>query len=191
MSEADELNSRILAIENGIDLGEISVRHGIHSFRYGTSEFLNNIFDSVQPRKDDVFYDLGSGYGIVLFHGAKNYPEAKFKGIEILDERFNMSVTLLEENGLRNVELFNEDMFNCDFSDGTIFYIYNPLFEDIYPKLINRLHEIHLERSITIIAESRCTIFDNTEWLEKYDEVFVDVVRRIHFYRSKAVTNRQ
>lgn len=184
MHENEKENERILAVEQSIDLGEISVRHGIHSFRYGTSEFLEEIFNRIQPTKGDVFYDLGSGYGIVLFYGAEHHPEATFKGIEILNERFDMSLKLLENRGLKNVELFNEDMFNCDFSDGTIFYIYNPLFKDAYPKLLERLFEISQKHPITIIAESRCNEFDEVAWLTRYDEVFVDVVRRIHFYRS-------
>lgn len=185
MRELDKEKDRILAVEQSIDLGEISVRHGIHSFRYGTSEFLEEMFNRVQPTQQDVFYDLGSGYGIVLFYGAKNYPETTFKGIEILKERFEMSVKLLESRGLKNVELFNEDMFNCDFSDGTIFYIYNPLFKDMYPKLLERLFAISQKHTITIIAESRCNEFDEVAWLTRYDEVFIDVVRRIRFYTSK------
>lgn len=185
MAKENKINDRIFAVESDIDLGEISVRHGIHSFKYGTSEFLTDIFNIIQPDGSDIFYDLGSGYGIVLFYGAENYPSTQFKGIEIVNERYDMSVALLKENGLQNVELINKDMFDYDFTDGTIFYIYNPLFKDIYPKLIARLKEISLKHPITIIAESRCTVFDETEWLEKFDEVFVDLVRRIHFYRSK------
>ncbi|MDG1332011.1 MAG: class I SAM-dependent methyltransferase [Crocinitomicaceae bacterium] len=169
-----------------MDLGEISVRHGIHSFKYGTSEFLKEIFELVNPSTDDVFYDLGSGYGIVLFYGAEHYPEAQFKGIEILDERFDMSASLLEENGLKNIELFNEDMFDCDFSDGTIFYIYNPLYAEFYPKLLQRLCEVQKKHPITVIAESRCRVFDETDWLIKYDAISIDVVRQIHFYRSQS-----
>lgn len=176
---------RISEIEHKMDLGEISIRHGIHSFRYGTSEFLNEMFNIVRPTEKDVFYDLGSGYGIVLFYGAEQYPTATFKGIEILNERFEMSQQLLAEKKFKNVEIVNNDMFNCDFSDGTIFYVYNPLFKDVYPKLMKRLYAISQKHPITVIAESRCTEFDELTWLQKYDEVFVDIVRRVHFYKSK------
>ncbi len=184
MNNSEAIEQLIDAAEQRISLPEITIRHGLNSYRYGSSGFLNVIFSVVQPGKEDVLYDLGSGYGLVLLYGAERYPEAQFKGIEIVNERYELSVSLLQESGLKNVELLNTDMFTYDFSDGTIFYIFNPLFGDMYPRLLERLEEISKKHPITVIAESRCSCFDDAPWLTKYHETAIDVVHRVHFYKG-------
>lgn len=173
-------------IEEKLDLSEITIRHGVHSFKYGTSSFLIEIFDFLKPNDLDVFYDLGSGYGVVLNYAAKRYPETLFIGLEILKERFLYSQEIKEQESIDNLKFYNSDLFNFNFSDGTIFYIFNPVFSSMYEQLINKLKQVAEKKEIIIIAESKCDCFDTTAWLKKYHEIKdpVNILKKVHFYKS-------
>ncbi len=171
-------------IEDRLDLSEITIRHGVHSYRYGTSNFLSVIFDVLEPKENDIFYDLGSGYGLVLKYASQKFPNVRFKGIEILKERYDFSMKLKAKYPLKNVEFYNCDMFSHDFSDGTIFYLFNPLFGSQYAQLLDRLKAIAVKHQITIVAESKHDVFDAQDWLQNYCTIHEDVLRNIQFFRS-------
>ncbi|MBP4139320.1 class I SAM-dependent methyltransferase [Flavobacterium geliluteum] len=173
-------------IENELSLSEITIQHGLNSFRYGSSSFLFELFDPLEITKETVFYDLGSGYGNIILYGALKYPEAHFKGIEILQERNDVCATLIEKEQIKNASAICGDILKTDVSDGNVFYLYNPLFDFQYDELLNKLYQISLTKSIIVIAESRCIFFDQASWLEQYHEKDIDVVRKIKYYRAKA-----
>ena len=135
-------------------------------------------------KKQDVFYDLGSGYGLILKYASQKFKDVMFKGIEILKERYDFSVKLKEAYNLHNVDFYNCDMFSHDFSDGNIFYIFNPLFSSEYSKLLNALKTIAREHEIIIVAESKHDVFDQEDWLQKYYTINEDVLRNVHFFKS-------
>ena len=173
-------------IESGLSLSEITIQHGLNSFRYGSSSFLFQLFDPIQITEETVFYDLGSGYGNIILYGALKYPEAQFKGIEILQERSDVCAALIEKEQIKNASAICGDILKADVSDGNIFYLYNPLFDFQYAELLKKLHQISLTKSIVVIAESRCSFFDEAIWLEQYHEKDIDVVRKIKYYRTKS-----
>lgn len=178
------MEDKTQTIEASLDLSEITIKHGVHSFRYGTSTFLNEIFDFLQLKSSDILYDLGSGYGIILHYAAKRFPSTKMVGIEILAERYQYGEEIKENEKLDNITFYNGDMFEYDFSEGTVFYIFNPLYSSMYDRLIEKLKLIALKKQIIIIAESKCDCFDNTSWLTQYHSIEEDVIRKVHFYRS-------
>lgn len=173
-------------IEQSLDLSTITIRHGVHSFRYGTSSFLAPIFHFLNLSPTDVFYDLGSGYGVILRYAAQLYPDTQFFGIEILKERFDYCQELQQEEALPNLHFYNDDLLKFDFSDGTVFYIFNPLFSSMYEQLLNQLKQIALKKELIIVAESKCDCFDQTNWLHLYHSIqdSIDVRQKVCFYRS-------
>jgi hypothetical protein len=172
-------------IEKTLDLTGMTLEHGLHSFRFGSSGFLDELFLHAGLEEGKVFYDLGSGYGNVLFYGALKCPGVRFKGIEILPERNAVCEELIHETGLTNVTAIRGDILQTDLSDGDVFYLYNPLFEFQYGELFVQLKKIAASRPVTIIAESRCDVFDNADWLEHYRTTDIDIMRRIKYYRSR------
>lgn len=180
-----EIDRQSDTIEENLSLSEITIKYGLNSYRYGSSSFLSDLFDPLQITNKTVFYDLGSGYGNIILYGAVKYPETKFKGIEILKERHEVCSSLIEEEKLKNAEAICADIFKTDISDGTIFYIYNPLFDFQYAELLDKLYQVSLSRPIVVIAESRCIFFDQAEWLEQYHLKDIDIIRKIKYYRSK------
>lgn len=181
-SEIDQYSN---TIEDNLSLPDITIKYGLNSYRYGSSSFLDDLFDPIQITHETVFYDLGSGYGNIILYGAVKYPEAKFIGIEILEERNQVCMDLIEKEQIPNVTAITGDILKTDISDGTVFYLYNPLFNFQYAELLDKLYQISLTKPITVIAESRCIFFDQANWLEQYHLKDIDVIRKIKYYRSK------
>ncbi|CAM2791056.1 Histone methylation protein DOT1 [Flavobacterium succinicans] len=184
-----EIDTYSESIENTLSLSAITIQHGLNSFRYGSSSFLDVIFDAIQVTSETVFYDLGSGYGNIILFGALKYPEAQFKGIEILPERNQVCASIIQKEQIANASVICGDILKADVSDGNIFYLYNPLFDFQYGELLNKLYQISLIKSIVVIAESRCVYFDQTDWLEEYHVIDIDIVRKIKYYRSKSLNH--
>ena len=180
-----EIDQHSNTIEETLSLPEITIRNGLNSYRYGSSSFLADLFDPVEITNKTVFYDLGSGYGNIILYGAVKYPEAKFIGIEILEERNKVCIDLIEKEQISNATAITGDILKTDIADGTVFYLYNPLFNFQYAELLEKLYQISLAKTIIIIAESRCTFFDEANWLEQYHIKDIDVIRKIKYYRSK------
>lgn len=180
-----EIDKQSDTIEENLSLPDITIKYGLNSYRYGSSSFLADLFDPVEITNQTVFYDLGSGYGNIILYGAVKYPEAQFKGIEILKERHEVCADLIEKEQLKNAAAICGDILKTDISDGTIFYLYNPLFDFQYAELLDKLYQISLNKPIIVIAESRCVFFDQAGWLEQYYLKDIDVIRKIKYYRSR------
>ena len=173
-------------LEETFDLGDLTVKYGLQSFRYGTSDYLEELFQTLNLADNTVFYDLGSGYGRVILYGAYHFPKVQFKGIEIIEERNDVCDQLIDELTLKNIRTYCTDFFEVDINDGDIFYIFNPLHEAMYEKLLEKLKSVAAKKSITIVAESKCDVFDKTSWLSNYKTIDydVDIRKKVKFYRS-------
>lgn len=181
-----EIDQYSHSIEKGLSLSEITIKYGLNSYRYGSSSFLDDLFDPIPITEKTVFYDLGSGYGNIILYGAVKYPNVQFKGVEILEERNKVCVDLIKKEGITNAAAISGDILKTDISDGNVFYLYNPLYDFQYAALLDKLHQISLEKTIVVIAESRCVFFDKANWLEQYHFEDIDVIRKIKYYRSKS-----
>lgn len=132
---------------------------------------LREIFKKIQITKNDVFYDLGSGYGRASFYGSVLYPEGVFKGVEYVKERVDETSKLAEKLKLENVKFYTSDVLKFDYSDGNIFFIFNP-FPPLMPQVLAELHKISKKKKIKIIAISMTVIELNVvPWLKRIDTV--------------------
>ncbi len=102
-------------------------------------------------KESDVFYDLGSGYGRVIFYGASVFPETKFKGIEIVSQRVEQTNAIAKMHSFNNVSFIANDVLNTDFSDGTCFFLFNP-FPEILDTVLKRLEVIGSKKKIRIVT---------------------------------------
>jgi len=128
------------------------VRHiivnGIYHKKYDTTygellhSELGKIFDNI-VEKNDVFIDLGSGRGLLLFYMILKYG-IKSIGIEIIEKRHNVAVELskiLLDNKQKNLlKLIKGDFFEQKLEEGTIFYCDNTMYDNnLENKLINNI----------------------------------------------------
>lgn len=181
----NHINERIDLIENALDLSEITIRNGLHSFRYGTSDFLSQLFNPLSLDEKSVFYDLGSGYGRVILNGALRFPKVQFKGIEILEERNTVCEELIQKMNISNASTSCANILETDISDGSVFYIFNSLYDFQYDELIDKLHAVSKTKNIVLIAESRCDVFDAVQWLTHYYTMDIDIRRNVKYYTSE------
>lgn len=76
--------------------------------------------------KSDIFYDLGSGHGHVVFTIVREAKVRKAVGIEINYKRFCRSVSEAKKGLTREecarTELYCANYFNYNFSDATVIY---------------------------------------------------------------------
>lgn len=126
------------------------------SFTYGevTPDAMQAIFDVVQPKEGEVFYDLGSGTGKAVMLAALLAPFAKSVGVEILDElrnsaetsrlRYESEVkpTLPAEKQAQQIEFRLADIFMTDITDADVVFSHCTCFDDA---LMQRLTE-HCEK---------------------------------------------
>ncbi len=129
----------------GVDFDAIlenqEIGTGPESRRYQatiTQAFVT-LLEATSPTVDDVFVDVGSGKGKMLYYAAQLGFE-KCIGIEL-----SSALVPLAERNLRrmalsaSVELLQRDaskLSPADVSAGTVFYLYNPFSEEVLSKFL-------------------------------------------------------
>lgn len=88
-----------------------------------TYEESKKIFEFVGMTPDDIFYDLGCGYGTVCIAAAETHMPKKIIGVEARVENFLEATNRILEKDLEGkIILKNEFLENTDFSDATLIY---------------------------------------------------------------------
>lgn len=93
-------------------------------------------------KKNDVFYDLGSGYGRVVRAAIKHGKVRKAVGIEHEDDRFcrarEIAKRTMSKKELKKIDFWLGDMEDFDISDATVIYEGHEPFEEdkMYRKLL-------------------------------------------------------
>jgi hypothetical protein len=111
---------------------------------------------------DDTFYDLGAGYGRVpLYAGITT--EATCKGIELVRERAEVAEHARQRLGLGNVEIINGNVRQTDFSDGNVFFMFNPFSEYTFGRVFRKLEQIAQDKPVTVAARARLPFYDTLQ----------------------------
>ncbi|HEY4338267.1 MAG TPA: methyltransferase domain-containing protein [Puia sp.] len=117
------------------------------------------VFDLVERYEltaDDVFVDLGSGLGEVVFL-VNLLTGASARGIEIEPAYCEYAREEALRLGLRDVSFVAADVREADLSDGTVFFLYTPFKGTILRALLERLRKESLSRRIRVIPYGPCT----------------------------------
>jgi len=89
---------------------------------------------------DGPIYELGSGWGNVLFELAKRYPNREVVGFELSFLPWLYSVVAAKLCGLKNVSLHRKDFFQADLNKAAVMVCY------LFPKGMVRLsHKLETE----------------------------------------------
>lgn len=129
-------------------------QYGNEQFEYqGTPyEFIADFLHALDLGAEDVLYDLGSGYGRIPLYAALTTGCGKCKGIEIVPERVAVSQNAARSLLLLNTEFIQGNVLDCDFSDGTIFFLFNPFTWQTLEKVGEKFKKIASRKSIQIIT---------------------------------------
>lgn len=104
------------------------------------------ILDLVETMTEqDVLYDLGAGLGkVILLAGWLS--GAKARGVELVQayvDRINLRASDL---GMAEVSAICADVRDVDFSDGTLFYFYDPFRGELLDGIVTKIEELKTAR---------------------------------------------
>ena len=95
---------------------------------------MHEIIGAVQPRKGDVFVDLGSGLGKMVVAAALGWPFAECRGTELLPELHAQASDVVSDlqgraqaghlEDLPKLSVFEGDMLNTSLHDADIIYCF-------------------------------------------------------------------
>ena len=155
-----------LSLERAFGISEADVKHvnsiagGQKAVNYG--EVLPTswlaVLDAVQPSRDDVFVDLGSGRGLLVMLTHLHCRLKRSIGVELSRERHAMALGALAtlKSGSRakdatGLAFVNEDVRTFDLSEATFVFLMN---QDMPHKLIADVWRrlLELERPLTVVT---------------------------------------
>jgi 16S rRNA A1518/A1519 N6-dimethyltransferase RsmA/KsgA/DIM1 with predicted DNA glycosylase/AP lyase activity len=127
---------------------------------------VTQILDRLNVKKNDVFYDLGSGTGRICL---QVYLEKDIKctGIEYVKPRHDIaekSLDLLKKQykNTRKIKFINGDFFDTDWSDATIIYICNTCMgKTITNKILKKIKDLQKLKYVFTVSELPSTKFLN------------------------------
>ena len=137
-----------------------------HTYGEVLPESFQKILAAVEPKKNEVFYDLGSGTGKAVFLSALLFPFSKVVGIEKLSELWQTSRLIQNKfdqevrPGLPNekkdlkINLVRGDFLEVDFFDADIIFAHSTCFHDEFMDHLQRRF-LHLKKGARIITVTK------------------------------------
>lgn len=138
------------------------------NFNYeGTSyHVIRHALRRVKPQAGDVVYDLGGGYGRPSLYGALTTP-AHYKMVEVVPARVAVARAAQKQYSIENLDVIEADVKRYDFSDGNIFYLFNPFSRTTLGVVKEKLAAIVKNKPITIVTYHMANDFRNVPWLQR------------------------
>jgi 16S rRNA A1518/A1519 N6-dimethyltransferase RsmA/KsgA/DIM1 with predicted DNA glycosylase/AP lyase activity len=128
---------------------------------------------------EDVVYDIGSGAGTTALAFSAFTRAKAVKGVELEPVYAEFSRARAQQFGLKT-EILNQDATKTDFSDGTVFYCYNPFRLDSTEGL--RINEAVFEKLAALGAHKRIRVTVTGPMTAMFLEAAMD--GRFRYYRT-------
>lgn len=138
------------------------------------TQLLKDFLRLFNQEEGDVVYDLGCGYGRAVFTGALTHPSTTFKGIEFVADRVKDANEVRERLGLANAQFICRNVRDrdMDFSDGNIFYMFNPFSTSTLMEVMAKLSVIGREKRILVATYwMGGGIFEYIPWLREITNI--------------------
>lgn len=129
---------------------------GIQALQTPYSEILQ-MFEVLKPKPEEMWLDLGAGYGRLGFVLGLLHPATSFRGYEYVAERVQEGNRILKNWNLPQNQILQMDLASENFhvDNGDVFFIYDFGSQaDVY-KVIEKLRQVALHKSIRVIARGR------------------------------------
>ncbi len=107
---------------------------------------LPRILPSNEVMENDVFMDLGSGKGRVVYQAARRYPFKRVIGVE-LSEALNAIARENVDRNRQRLKCKDVDLVTCDVidydlpDDVSVVYLNNPVTGDVFHAVVEKLIE--------------------------------------------------
>ncbi len=119
---------------------------GQYQERYEPSNWLalRRVLPPRRVTHEDVFIDLGSGMGRIIYQAAAGYPFRRVVGVELSERLHEIAVGNIERNRHRllckDVQLVRSDVLEYDIPDDvSVVYLGNPFSGPILATVVERL----------------------------------------------------
>jgi hypothetical protein len=127
------------------------------------------LIDRASLKKEDVFYDVGSGLGQVSIL-VNLLSEVRAKGVEFEPAYCDYARRCAKELNLSRVEFINADAREVDYSDGTVFFMYTPFEGRLLQEVLEKLQTESRKRKIRVCTYGPCTLqVSRQSWLKRVD----------------------
>src|ERR1700693_5530178 len=161
------LGIREIKIERALDASKLIREFENERLMYSPTPYdvIRKAMKALNPGSRDTFYDLGAGYGRVLFYGALTHS-ATFRGIELVQDRVQEANRVKRALALSALDFRQGNAQSADFSDGNIFFLFNPFFLEVLSVVGLRLRRIATHRQIQIASVANSNLyFAGQSWL--------------------------
>lgn len=181
-----------LAVENLHELNDHSVTsNNGDSSGYESPDYANlrKIISFLNPQPHDIVFDLGSGMGRVLCLFARRKVK-RCVGIELFPSLCEVAEANAKKlKGRKSpIEIRQGDVAQADFTEGTIFFLFNPFGADTLRVVLERINNSRngTNRKITFVyyKDLHANVFESASWLEKYHEMKTLSDIRVSFWRA-------
>ena len=128
------------------------------------------LIERVSLKKEDVFYDVGSGLGQVSML-VNLLSGVRAKGVDFEPAYCDYARRCAKELNLSRVEYINADAREVDYSDGTVFFMYTPFEGRLLQEVLERLKGESRRRKIKVCTYGPCTPqVSRQSWLKRVDQ---------------------
>ncbi|MEN8172311.1 MAG: hypothetical protein ABFS03_05465 [Chloroflexota bacterium] len=147
--------------------------YGMVRYEPTPASVILELVDKINFTKNDVFYDLGSGLGKVV--GLVNIlTGVSCVGVEFEPSYYNYATQRAAFLNLDNIRYINSDARSTNYSDGTVFFLFNPFGGKIFETVFEILHQESFKRQITVCSYGTSTVpIAELPWLHIADQNFI------------------
>lgn len=133
------------------------------------SEILD-MLKTIEPKNGEHWIDLGAGYGRMGYVMGFIYPEVKFTGFEIVQERVLEGEKVFKQWNIQNARLVCADIAAMTFTlpIADVYFIYDFGTQKDIEQCMESLKKIAKQKKITVIARGRGIrnwIYQSHPWL--------------------------
>lgn len=145
-----------------LELGNEKIEHQATPY-----QLIRKLYTWVAPSRSDTVYDIGAGYGRVLFYGALTC-KGRYRGIELVPQRVVESMRIRNHLRLRNLDFIQGNAACTDLQMATIFFFFNPLFSDTLKQVGRQIRSLAKTKQIRIASLAQSNdYFSCQRWLRE------------------------
>jgi hypothetical protein len=151
----DLLLDGVLGTDSTVDPRDPPEREMVH-YEPVPARVILDLIDQVALTPSDVFFDLGSGLGRVLFL-VNLLTGVCCRGIEVRPDLCAAARRVADQLHLAAVEIVETDARAADYGDGTVFFMFTPFRGTMLQSVLALLRAEALLRPITLCTYGSCT----------------------------------
>lgn len=175
---------------SGAGLSQQKVKLGNHAYMPTEISVVLYMLKQLNLTKDDVFVDIGTGLARIPIL-VSLLTAARAVGIECNSDFARAAQRTIKNYNLPRCNVRLEDATQSDFSEGSVFFLFNPFWGKVLDRVIESLKESAKEKAlegkqIRICSSGPCSqLFANQDWLEIAHRPMGSDTYMLTIFRSK------